>query len=97
MAPIEKCVGKKITYDMWKGKVAAWRKSITTLPSGCHLGHFKALIRHFEEDPKKDKGKTIHCFLAITGKSLLQLQNKGDFSTKDYIGDRRDTPQKCSR
>eukprot|EP00957_Ditylum_brightwellii_P013903 1048624-Ditylum_brightwellii.AAC.1 len=58
MAPIERYVGKKITPDMWKGKVAAWRESTTTLPPGCHLGHFKALIRCFEEDPNTDKGKT---------------------------------------
>eukprot|EP00957_Ditylum_brightwellii_P140240 10685465-Ditylum_brightwellii.AAC.1 len=60
MAPIKKYVGKKITCDMWNGKVAAWHESTTTLPSGCHLGHFKALIRHFEEDLNTDEGKIMY-------------------------------------
>eukprot|EP00957_Ditylum_brightwellii_P073097 5555956-Ditylum_brightwellii.AAC.1 len=81
---------------MWKGKVAAWRESTTTLPSVRHLGHFKALIRHFEEDPNTDEGKIMYqkqndahivlLFLASTGKSLLQPLNRGDFSIKDYMG-----------
>eukprot|EP00957_Ditylum_brightwellii_P154670 11772066-Ditylum_brightwellii.AAC.1 len=57
MAPIKKYVGKKITCVMWKGKVAAWHESTTTLLSGRHLGHFKALIRRFVEDPNTDEGK----------------------------------------
>eukprot|EP00957_Ditylum_brightwellii_P091304 6952799-Ditylum_brightwellii.AAC.1 len=60
MAPIEKYVGEKITRDMWKDKVAAWRESTTTSPSGHHLGHFKALIRRSEESPNTDKGKIMY-------------------------------------
>eukprot|EP00957_Ditylum_brightwellii_P055431 4200379-Ditylum_brightwellii.AAC.1 len=60
MAPIKKYVGKKITCVMWKGKVAAWRESTTTLLSGCHLGHFKAVIRHFAEDPNTDEGQIMY-------------------------------------
>eukprot|EP00957_Ditylum_brightwellii_P030800 2333808-Ditylum_brightwellii.AAC.1 len=57
MAPIKKYVGKKITCAMWKGKVAAWCESTTTLLSGHHLGHFKALIPCFAEDPNTDEGQ----------------------------------------
>eukprot|EP00957_Ditylum_brightwellii_P159116 12109756-Ditylum_brightwellii.AAC.1 len=60
MAPIEKYMGKKITCTMWKGKVAAWRESTTTSLSEHHLGHFKALIRCFAEDPNTDKGKIMY-------------------------------------
>eukprot|EP00957_Ditylum_brightwellii_P170187 12955206-Ditylum_brightwellii.AAC.1 len=60
MAPIERYVGKKITFDMWKGKVAAWHESSTTSPSGRHLDHFKALIRRFEEDLNTDEGKIMY-------------------------------------
>eukprot|EP00957_Ditylum_brightwellii_P054797 4152624-Ditylum_brightwellii.AAC.1 len=61
MAPIKKYYGKKITRAMWKSKVAAWRESTTTFPSGRHLSHFKALIRRFAdaEDPNTDEGKII--------------------------------------
>eukprot|EP00957_Ditylum_brightwellii_P108199 8255582-Ditylum_brightwellii.AAC.1 len=60
MAPIKKNVGENITHEMWKGKVAAWHESTTTLPSGHHLGHFKALIRCFAEDPNTDEEKIMH-------------------------------------
>eukprot|EP00957_Ditylum_brightwellii_P199765 15228526-Ditylum_brightwellii.AAC.1 len=60
MAPFERYVGKKITSDMWKGKVAACHELTTTLPLGHHLGHFKALIRRFEEDLNTDKGKIMY-------------------------------------
>eukprot|EP00957_Ditylum_brightwellii_P008052 610835-Ditylum_brightwellii.AAC.1 len=53
-------LAKKITRDMWKGRVAAWHESTTTSPSGCHLGHFKAFIRRFEEDPNTDEGKIMY-------------------------------------
>eukprot|EP00957_Ditylum_brightwellii_P139190 10609181-Ditylum_brightwellii.AAC.1 len=60
MAPIERYVGKKITRDMWKGKVAAWHESTTTSLSGCHLCHFKALIRCFEEDLNTNEGEIMY-------------------------------------
>eukprot|EP00957_Ditylum_brightwellii_P019515 1472168-Ditylum_brightwellii.AAC.1 len=57
MDPIKKYVGEKITCVIWKGKVAAWCESTTTLLSGRHLGHFKALIRRFAEDTNTDEGQ----------------------------------------
>eukprot|EP00957_Ditylum_brightwellii_P087687 6677050-Ditylum_brightwellii.AAC.1 len=60
MAPIEEYVGKKITHAKWKGKVAAWGESTTTSPSGRHLGHFKALIWCFAEDPNTDEGQIMY-------------------------------------
>eukprot|EP00957_Ditylum_brightwellii_P031140 2359410-Ditylum_brightwellii.AAC.1 len=60
MAPVERYVGKKMTRDMWKGKVAAWHESTTILLSSCHLGCFKALIRCFEEDLDTNEGKIMY-------------------------------------
>eukprot|EP00957_Ditylum_brightwellii_P121795 9288106-Ditylum_brightwellii.AAC.1 len=60
MAPIEEYIGNKITWSKWKGKVAAWRESTTTSTSGRHLGHFKALIWRFTEDPNTDEGQIMH-------------------------------------
>eukprot|EP00957_Ditylum_brightwellii_P109747 8371334-Ditylum_brightwellii.AAC.1 len=60
MAPIEEYVGEKITCSKWKGKVAAWRESTTTSPSGHHLGHFKVLIWRFAEDLNTDEGQIMH-------------------------------------
>ena len=60
MAPSEEYVGKKITCSKWKGKVAAWRESTTTSSSGHHLGHFKALIWCFAEDPNMDEGQIMY-------------------------------------
>eukprot|EP00957_Ditylum_brightwellii_P088533 6742865-Ditylum_brightwellii.AAC.1 len=107
MAPIGKYVGKKITREMWKGKVAAWRKSTTTSPSGHHLGHFKALIWCFAEDPNTDEGKDHqYSFKRWQNKvniviakllGLLQQQNRGNFSIKDYMGGGRNMMQKHSR
>eukprot|EP00957_Ditylum_brightwellii_P077073 5857478-Ditylum_brightwellii.AAC.1 len=87
MAPIERYVVDKITRDMWKGKVAAWHESTTTLLSGCHLGHFKALIRGFEEDLNTDEGKIMyqkqtdlvnaHIFYLTTHRTTGILSNAG--------------------
>eukprot|EP00957_Ditylum_brightwellii_P144463 11004428-Ditylum_brightwellii.AAC.1 len=60
MAPIDEYVGEKITRLKWKGKVAAWHESTTTSPSGRQLGHFKALIWCFAEDPNTDEGQIMH-------------------------------------
>eukprot|EP00957_Ditylum_brightwellii_P163805 12470780-Ditylum_brightwellii.AAC.1 len=60
MAPIEDHVGEKITSSKWKGKVVAWRESTTTSPSGCHLGHFKALIWRFAKDTNTDEGQIMY-------------------------------------
>eukprot|EP00957_Ditylum_brightwellii_P054760 4149314-Ditylum_brightwellii.AAC.1 len=60
MAPIEEYVSEKITRAKWRGKVAAWCESTTTFLSGCHLGHFKALIQRFVEDPNTGKGQIMY-------------------------------------
>eukprot|EP00957_Ditylum_brightwellii_P206287 15347702-Ditylum_brightwellii.AAC.2 len=61
MEPIDRPIGEKITKEMWKRKVTKWCKSATTSPSGRHLGHFKALIHWFTEDPEIEEGKEMHC------------------------------------
>eukprot|EP00957_Ditylum_brightwellii_P102580 7818181-Ditylum_brightwellii.AAC.1 len=39
-----KLVDAKITEKEWQEKIAVWDEWTTTLPSGHHLGHFKALL-----------------------------------------------------
>eukprot|EP00957_Ditylum_brightwellii_P134039 10219459-Ditylum_brightwellii.AAC.1 len=57
MAPIEEYVGEKITRAKWKGKVAVRHESTTTSLPGHHLGHFKALLWFFAEDPNTNEGQ----------------------------------------
>eukprot|EP00957_Ditylum_brightwellii_P090447 6888447-Ditylum_brightwellii.AAC.1 len=52
-------IGKKITKKQWKGKVAKWQENTATLPSGRHLGHFKALLRRFAVSPDTDEGREM--------------------------------------
>eukprot|EP00957_Ditylum_brightwellii_P047662 3621312-Ditylum_brightwellii.AAC.1 len=55
----DKVTGKKITKEQRKGKVAKWHENTTTLPSGRHLGHFKALFRRFAESPDTEEGREM--------------------------------------
>ena len=42
--------------EQYKGKLKVWRESTATLPSGLHLGHYKALItKHSFSNVPEDK------------------------------------------
>ena len=45
----------KLTYNEFKGKMNVWSEQTTTSPSGCHLGHYKALFSTIDRslEPKK--------------------------------------------
>eukprot|EP00957_Ditylum_brightwellii_P094962 7231597-Ditylum_brightwellii.AAC.1 len=60
METSDNLIGKKNTKKQWKGKVANWRESTTTSPSGRHLGHFKALICWLEEFLDTKEGREMY-------------------------------------
>eukprot|EP00957_Ditylum_brightwellii_P211107 15365761-Ditylum_brightwellii.AAC.1 len=60
MEPINSPIGEKITKEMWERKVSKKQKSTITSPSSRHLGHFKALIHQFAEDPETEEGKEMY-------------------------------------
>eukprot|EP00957_Ditylum_brightwellii_P060031 4557683-Ditylum_brightwellii.AAC.1 len=59
METSDNLIGNKITKEQWKGKVSKWHKTTTPLPSGRHLGHFKALLCQFAESPDTYEGREM--------------------------------------
>eukprot|EP00957_Ditylum_brightwellii_P174930 13319954-Ditylum_brightwellii.AAC.1 len=57
--PIDHKIGVKITQEWWKSRVRAWQEATTTSPSGCHLGHFKALVHRHSLPLDTDKGQEL--------------------------------------
>jgi hypothetical protein len=60
--PVEiKALGNKIeceiTQDNFCSGFKAWKESTSTSPSGCHLGHYKAIIK----DPEMKKEEPTEC------------------------------------
>jgi hypothetical protein len=44
-----------ITEKEFRGKLATWRESTSTSPSGLHLGHWKALVARHEYSDDEDE------------------------------------------
>ena len=46
---------KYLNIDQFEGKMKAWKKKTSTLPSGCHFGHYKALVSTIDRSFKDDE------------------------------------------
>eukprot|EP00957_Ditylum_brightwellii_P175713 13379032-Ditylum_brightwellii.AAC.1 len=60
------CAANSITSELilevqeWKQKICVWNKQTTTSPSGCHLGHLKALQSWGPDALTPDDGKELN-------------------------------------
>ena len=63
---------KYLNVDQFEGKMKAWKEKTSTLPSGRHLGHYKALVSTINHSLKGNE---------ITNLKLIQTDIK-----KCYLG-----------
>jgi hypothetical protein len=69
-----------IEIESWKKKFSKWRERTTTLPSGLHLGHYKALLTtyylerdtecHVDQDLKKIQDELLEASLTIVNMAI---------------------------
>jgi hypothetical protein len=54
-----KALGKKISYKITVEDFIAgfrkWKECTLTLPSGCHLGHYKAIVANIKKKKKPEE------------------------------------------
>jgi hypothetical protein len=70
-----------IEMESWKKKFNRWREWTTMLPSGLHLGHYKALLttyytetdpkRHVDQKLKKIEDELLEASLTIVSMAII--------------------------
>jgi hypothetical protein len=48
-----------ITIDKFIPKFKSWNEGTSTLPSGLHLSHYKALVLSNDANPDTEEGKAL--------------------------------------
>jgi hypothetical protein len=69
------CIPNLLTVKDWIGKLENWPECTTTLPSGLHLGHHKALISKHDLDLDSDEGHLLESKRLQVLQAQLDLVN----------------------